>query len=75
MVKTILKIKPNIIVKGKEHEQKFNEEDEIVKKIRGKLIFSSGDTIFSSIDLIRKEVEIIDRGILDKPKITLEEIS
>ena len=68
LVKTILKIKPNIIVKGKEHEQKFNEEDEIVKKIRGKLIFSSGDTIFSSIDLIRKEVEIIDRGILDKTK-------
>lgn len=68
LIKTILKIKPNIIVKGKEHEQKFNEEEEIVKKIKGKLIFSSGDTIFSSIDLIRKEVEIVDRGILEKTK-------
>ena len=66
--KTILKIKPNIIVKGKEHEQKYNEEEAIIKKIKGKLIFSSGDTIFSSIDLIRKEVEVVDKGILEKVK-------
>ena len=49
------KYKIDIIVKGKEHESKYNEEFEIMQRKNGKLIFSSGETIFSSIDLLTKE--------------------
>ena len=53
--KEILKYKPDIIVKGKEHETSFNEEAKVIKKLGGKLLFSSGEATFSSIDLINKE--------------------
>ena len=43
---TISKLKPNIIVKGKEHESKFNSELKAAQKYGGKLIFSSGDIVF-----------------------------
>ena len=36
---TIEKLKPDLIVKGKEFETKFNEELEIIKKYGGELIF------------------------------------
>jgi rfaE bifunctional protein kinase chain/domain len=54
----ITKIKPDIIVKGKEHENKINPEIESLKKYGGKLIFSSGESMFSSFDLINQELEV-----------------
>ena len=82
LITTIRKVKPNIIVKGKEHEQKYNEEEQIIKKLKGKLIFSSGDTVFSSVDLIRKEVSVFQhemhekaREYLKRNKITIHEIN
>jgi len=51
----ILRIKPDVVVKGKEHETRFNPELAVLEKYGGKLLFSSGETIFSSVDLIRKE--------------------
>ena len=42
--KYINKLKPDIVVKGKEHENQFNPEEKILKKNGGKLIFSSGET-------------------------------
>ena len=53
--KVIEDLKPDIVVKGKEHELKYNPELSIIEKYGGKLLFSSGEIIFSSIDLIRKE--------------------
>jgi len=55
--KEILKYKPDIIVKGKEHETSFNEEAAIIKTLGGSLLFSSGEATFSSIDLINKEFQ------------------
>jgi rfaE bifunctional protein kinase chain/domain len=52
---TIKKIKPDIVVKGKEHEIQYNPEQNIIEKYGGQLIFSSGEKLFSSVDLIRKE--------------------
>jgi rfaE bifunctional protein kinase chain/domain len=49
------KIKPDIVVKGKEHEDKINVEEESLRKHGGKLIFSSGESIFSSAELLRSE--------------------
>jgi len=54
--KVISKIKPDVVVKGKEHETKINPEEKIIKQKGGSLIFSSGETTFSSIDLIEKEL-------------------
>lgn len=51
----IEKIQPNYVVKGKEFEKLHNPEYEAVIKCGGELVFSSGETIFSSIDLINKE--------------------
>ena len=41
---TLLKEKPNIIVKGKEHENETNIEEEVIEKIKAKIIFNSGST-------------------------------
>tara|TARA_B110000483_G_C18189754_1_gene540443 strand:+ start:553 stop:1986 length:1434 start_codon:yes stop_codon:yes gene_type:complete len=53
----IKKLKPDIVVKGKEHEQKFNVEKDILEKFNGQLLFSSGENLLSSMDLIRKEIK------------------
>jgi rfaE bifunctional protein kinase chain/domain len=63
----IEEIKPNILVKGKEHENGFNPEIAILKKFGGKLLFSSGETFFSSIDLLNKEEKSERRSITRLP--------
>ncbi len=40
--KTLLKVKPDFVVKGKEHENSQNIESNILKKIGAKIIFNSG---------------------------------
>ncbi|MDD3312115.1 PfkB family carbohydrate kinase [Pseudodesulfovibrio sp.] len=54
-VELVRALKPGVVVKGKEHEQRFNPEEEALKEYGGKLLFSSGEESFSSNDLIRKE--------------------
>lgn len=48
LTKEILTIKPDIIVKGKEHQGNYNEEEEIIKNLGGELIFSSGEIGFTN---------------------------
>jgi len=55
VVNVIQNLRPDIVVKGKEHEKKFNPEFEVLSLYGGKLLFSSGETVFSSLDLIRQE--------------------
>ena len=52
--KTILEIKPNIIVKGKEYKNIKNLETDFIKKINCKIVFSSGEVTFSSTGLMTK---------------------
>lgn len=47
--------KPDIVVKGKEHENRENSELDIINAYGGKLLFSSGEIGFSSMDLLRQE--------------------
>jgi len=63
----INKIKPDIVVKGKEHEFKHNEEKEILDSYGGKLLFSSGDSFFSSLDLLQKELRSSNGPSLEIP--------
>lgn len=53
IVTAISRIKPDIVVKGREHENIFNVELDIIKPYGGELIFSSGEIAFTSLDLIR----------------------
>jgi len=58
IISYIKNTKPTIIVKGKEHESKENLEEEILKTYGGKLLFTSGEIGFSSLDLLQKDFEI-----------------
>ena len=50
------RLRPEIVVKGKEHENRFNPELEVLNRYGGQLVFSSGDAVFSSLDLIRRDL-------------------
>ena len=54
----IKNIKPDFVVKGKEHKEQVNEEAEALREYGGKLVFSSGEVSFSSFDLIQKELRL-----------------
>ena len=43
----ILRLQPDIVVKGKEHELRFNSEQNAVKEYGGELIFSSGEAVIT----------------------------
>jgi len=55
--KFILRTKPDIIIKGKEHENNINPEAEWIKDYGGNLIFSSGDMIQSPEDFNKINVK------------------
>jgi rfaE bifunctional protein kinase chain/domain len=63
----ISQLRPDIVVKGREYESSFNPELLALEQYGGKLLFSSGENIFSSIDLIRKEFESIKSRQLALP--------
>ena len=58
----ISELKPSIVVKGKEHENSFNPESDVVKAYGGKMLFSSGDISFSLVELLQSESERIVSG-------------
>jgi rfaE bifunctional protein kinase chain/domain len=67
LVNFILRLKPDYVVKGKEHEAGHNIELNAVESYGGKLIFSSGEAIFSSLDLIKKEFQELDAHTIFLP--------
>jgi rfaE bifunctional protein kinase chain/domain len=65
-------LRPAVVVKGKEHEYGNNPELAAVRSYGGKLLFGSGDTTFSSLELIRKESELINHSSIIRPKEFIE---
>ena len=63
----IADLKPDIVVKGLEHKNLHNPEREIIESYGGELIFSSGESKFSSIDLLRREGWEFNLKPLHKP--------
>lgn len=63
----IPRLRPAIVVKGKEHEAHSNPEKRAVEKHGGKLLFSSGEMRFSSIDLLKKEFLESNLSSITKP--------
>lgn len=48
----VRQLKPDVMVKGKEHENGYNAEEAILEEYGGKLIFNSGDMSFSLEELL-----------------------
>lgn len=59
-------LKPDVVVKGKEHENMDNPEADAVKSYGGKLLFSSGDMSFSLAELLQDESLRIAPGGFDR---------
>ncbi len=81
VVEVLKDIRPDLVVKGKEHEFLINPELDVLNTYGGRLIFSSGETTFASVDLIKREVsEINTRSIalpmeyLERHKITAKDL-
>lgn len=61
-------LRPDVVVKGKEHENGFNPEKDAVETYGGRLLFGSGDTTFSSISLLREEARRVSRSPIVLPE-------
>lgn len=64
---TLTSIKPDVVIKGHEYEGKANPEEQMVKKLGGELIFNSGESSFSSVDLIQREFRGITESRVQLP--------
>ncbi len=60
-------LKPDIVVKGKEHEQHFNPEQAVVESYGGRLLFTSGESSLSSLDLLRREFKEVNISTIRQP--------
>jgi len=60
-------LKPAVVVKGKEHEDSLNPELGAVASYGGQLLFGSGDTTFSSLELLGRESELINHSSIIRP--------
>jgi len=68
VTETIEKLRPHLVVKGREHEGRHNPEAKVLEKYGGRLLFSSGETVFSSLDLIRREFNEVSSTTIALPK-------
>jgi rfaE bifunctional protein kinase chain/domain len=55
VVDVIRALQPEVVVKGKEHEIAHNPEKDAIDSYGGRLIFSSGEVVFSSLDVLQRE--------------------
>ncbi|WP_414642365.1 PfkB family carbohydrate kinase [Bradyrhizobium sp.] len=62
----IARLKPSVVVKGKEFENRSNPEQNIVESYGGKLIFSSGELRFASLALLERDANV-DISTVRKP--------
>ena len=63
----VKRLRPDVVVKGKEHELLLNPELAVLEQYGGRLVFSSGEATFSSLDLIRKEFMELDPRSISLP--------
>lgn len=63
----IKELKPQVVVRGKEHEGHFNAEQSLVESYGGKILYCSGEMRFSSVDLLKKEMLKPDLSSILRP--------
>lgn len=64
----IASLQPNVVVKGKEFEQRQNPEQSVVDAYGGRLVFSSGELRFASLSLVERDYTDPDISSVTKPK-------
>ena len=64
----IAELQPSVVVMGKEHENANNPEQLAVQSYGGSLVYGSGDTTFSSLELLRSETKLVNHSTIIKPK-------
>jgi rfaE bifunctional protein kinase chain/domain len=64
----IAKLKPAVVVKGKEYEDRDNPERDAVASYGGTLLFGSGEVRFSSLDLLQRELLETNFSSIRKPQ-------
>lgn len=62
------RLKPDVVVKGREHAERLNPEQAAVDSYGGKLLFGSGEVRFASIELLRREYFDTSFSTLLKPR-------
>lgn len=65
--KFIAELKPDVVVKGKEFEARFNSEQAAVDSYGGRLVFSSGELRFTSLSLLERDYTDADISAIRKP--------
>jgi len=63
----IQQLKPQVVVRGKEHEGNFNVEQSVVESYGGELLYSSGEMRFSSVHLLKQEMLKSDLSSIIRP--------
>ncbi len=63
----VARLRPDVVVKGKERESADNPEASVVESYGGKLIFSSGETRFSLLEVLQKEVQRANLSLFQQP--------
>ena len=63
----VARLKPHVVVKGKEFEDQANPEKEVVNAYGGQLLFGSGEMRFSSLDLLQRELRETNYSAIEKP--------
>ena len=67
--KTLKELKPDIVLKGKEFEQLYNVEKDIIESFGGKLLFSSGEEFFATREIVELEKFNNDKLKLQNPNL------
>ena len=68
----IAELKPDVVVMGNEHANSDNPEKLATQSYGGQLLFGSGGTTFSSLDILRSETKFVDHSSITKPKEYIE---
>ncbi|QPH52618.1 PfkB family carbohydrate kinase [Pontivivens ytuae] len=68
LVEIIRQLRPDVVVKGKEYQERENEEESVLKSYGGRLLFGSGDVFFSSFSLLKREYFETNYSSIIKPK-------
>ncbi|HZE96156.1 MAG TPA: PfkB family carbohydrate kinase [Planctomycetota bacterium] len=63
----IRRLRPAVVLKGKEFETQDNAERKEVESYGGALVFGSGEVRFSSLDLLRREFFQVEASTIHKP--------
>lgn len=68
VVDVIADLKPDVVVKGNEFQDRFNPEKAAVEQHGGRLIFGSGEVRFSSLRLLHQEFFQTSFSAISKPQ-------